>query len=203
MRSIQPKFQPGRPGKLVHLKRWTRFFETFPVGPNRSRVLDRNIPEILVEWIAPLGTGFQNPISRHCDAGGQDSRLTRTLKKKIALNFTCHAIGNGRLLLFKHWKIFLNDSFDMLKVQTKKRTQKGKSTHFLLSLSLILNLIKVKLDTHSVLSILYFPALFIVYNTIKVSLFIRLLKQTKAKKNSSYLLIVRESKTSDFGAFVF
>ena len=70
----------------------------------------------------------------------------------------------------------------MLKVQTKKRTQKGKSTHFLLSLSLILNLIRVKLDIHSVLSILYFPALFIVYNTIKVSLFIRLLKQTKAKK---------------------
>ena len=35
-RSIQPKFQPVRPRKLVHLKRWTRFFETFPVGPNRS-----------------------------------------------------------------------------------------------------------------------------------------------------------------------
>ena len=32
-RSIQPKF---RPGKVVHLKRWTSFFETFPVGPNRS-----------------------------------------------------------------------------------------------------------------------------------------------------------------------
>ena len=35
-RSIQPKFQPVRPGKVVHLNRWTRFFETFPVGPNRS-----------------------------------------------------------------------------------------------------------------------------------------------------------------------
>ena len=35
-RSIQPKFQPVRPGKVDHLKRWTRFFETFPVGPNRS-----------------------------------------------------------------------------------------------------------------------------------------------------------------------
>ena len=22
--------------KVVHLKRWTRFFETFPVGPNLS-----------------------------------------------------------------------------------------------------------------------------------------------------------------------
>ena len=35
-RSIQPKFQPVRPEKEDHLKRWTRFFETFPVGPNRS-----------------------------------------------------------------------------------------------------------------------------------------------------------------------
>ena len=35
-RSIQPKFQPVRPGKEDHLKRWTSFFETFPVGPNRS-----------------------------------------------------------------------------------------------------------------------------------------------------------------------
>ena len=34
--SIQPKFLPVRPGKVVHLKRWTSFFETFPVGPNRS-----------------------------------------------------------------------------------------------------------------------------------------------------------------------
>ena len=33
--SIQPKFRPVRPGK-VHLKRWTRFFEKFSVGPNRS-----------------------------------------------------------------------------------------------------------------------------------------------------------------------
>ena len=45
MRSIRPKFQPVRPGKVVHLKRWTRFFETFAVGPK--------FPEILVEWIAP------------------------------------------------------------------------------------------------------------------------------------------------------
>ena len=35
-RSVQPKFQSVRPGKVVHLKRWTSFFETFPVGPNRS-----------------------------------------------------------------------------------------------------------------------------------------------------------------------
>ena len=35
-RSIQQKFRPVRPGKVVHLKRWTNFFETFPVGPSRS-----------------------------------------------------------------------------------------------------------------------------------------------------------------------
>ena len=35
-RSIQPKFRPVRPGKEDHLKRWTSFFETFPVGPNLS-----------------------------------------------------------------------------------------------------------------------------------------------------------------------
>ena len=35
-RSIQPKFRPVRPGKEDHLKRWTCFFETFQVGPNRS-----------------------------------------------------------------------------------------------------------------------------------------------------------------------
>ena len=28
--------RPVRPGKEDHLKRWTSFFETFPVGPNRS-----------------------------------------------------------------------------------------------------------------------------------------------------------------------
>ena len=35
VRSIQPKFRPVRPGKVDHLKGWTSFFETFPVGPNR------------------------------------------------------------------------------------------------------------------------------------------------------------------------
>ena len=31
------KFRPVRPGKVVHLLRWTSFFcETFPDGPNRS-----------------------------------------------------------------------------------------------------------------------------------------------------------------------
>ena len=54
-RSIQPKFQPVQPGKVVHLKRWTRCFETFPVGPNVTDPLSfgPKFPEILVEWIAP------------------------------------------------------------------------------------------------------------------------------------------------------
>ena len=55
-RSIQPKFQPVRSGKLVHLKRSTRFFETFPVGRERTDPLSfgPKFPEILVEWIAPI-----------------------------------------------------------------------------------------------------------------------------------------------------
>ena len=36
VRSIQPKFRPVRPGKVDHLKGWTNFIETFPVGLNRS-----------------------------------------------------------------------------------------------------------------------------------------------------------------------
>ena len=31
-----PKFRPVRLGKVVYVLRWTTFFETFPVGPNRS-----------------------------------------------------------------------------------------------------------------------------------------------------------------------
>ena len=38
---------PVRPKKVVHLERWTRFFETFPFS---FRPI---INEILVEWIAP------------------------------------------------------------------------------------------------------------------------------------------------------
>ena len=45
--SIQPKFQPVRPGKEDHLKRWTRFSKLFR--------LDWTDPLSLVEWIAPLG----------------------------------------------------------------------------------------------------------------------------------------------------
>ena len=40
--------------KVVHLKGWTSFFETFPVGPNGSIELWTEISGNLVEWIAPL-----------------------------------------------------------------------------------------------------------------------------------------------------
>ena len=53
-RSIQPKFRPVRLRKEDHLKRWTSFFETFPVGPNRSIEFRTEISGILVEWIAPI-----------------------------------------------------------------------------------------------------------------------------------------------------
>ena len=42
-------------GKAVNLKRWTSFFETFPVRPNRSTEF---WTEILVEWIAPVISRF-------------------------------------------------------------------------------------------------------------------------------------------------
>ena len=58
-RSIQPKFQPVRPGKVVHLKKWTLFFETFPVEPNRSIEF---WTEILVEWITPTNVLVSNII---------------------------------------------------------------------------------------------------------------------------------------------
>ena len=55
-RSIQPKFQPFRPGKVVHLKRWTRFFEPFPVEPIHW-VLDRNFQKFWLNgsrpWVIP------------------------------------------------------------------------------------------------------------------------------------------------------
>ena len=46
--------RPVRPGKEDHLKRWTSFFETFPVGPYRSMSFGHKFPEILVEWIVPI-----------------------------------------------------------------------------------------------------------------------------------------------------
>ena len=72
-RSIQPKFQPVRSGKVVHLKRWTNLVSRTFLGkrpgdevegkPVFSKLfrLDRTdplsfgpkFPEISVEWIAP------------------------------------------------------------------------------------------------------------------------------------------------------
>ena len=50
---------PVQPRKVVHLERWTSFFETFPVGLNQSIQFWTEIfPEILAEWIAPTVTYF-------------------------------------------------------------------------------------------------------------------------------------------------
>ena len=51
-RSIQPKFQPVRPGKLVHLKRWTRFFSgwTEPI----HWVLNRNFRKVWLNGSRPI-----------------------------------------------------------------------------------------------------------------------------------------------------
>ena len=61
-RSIQPKFQPVRQGKVVHLKRWTRLFKTFPVGPNRSIEFWTEISGNLVEWIAPYVSTLERTV---------------------------------------------------------------------------------------------------------------------------------------------
>ena len=53
-RSIQPKFQPVRPGKEDHLKRWTRFSKLFRLDRTDPLSFGPNFPESLVEWIAPF-----------------------------------------------------------------------------------------------------------------------------------------------------
>ena len=50
-RSIQTKFQPVRPGKEDHLKRWTR--KLFRLDRTDPLSFRPKFPESLVEWIAP------------------------------------------------------------------------------------------------------------------------------------------------------
>ena len=52
--SIQPKYQPVRPGKVVHLKRVTRFSKLFRLDRTDPLSFGPTFPEILVEWIAPI-----------------------------------------------------------------------------------------------------------------------------------------------------
>ena len=58
--SIQPKFQPVRPGKEDHLKRWTR--KLFRLDRTDPLSFGPKFPESLVEWIAPLFTGYAEPV---------------------------------------------------------------------------------------------------------------------------------------------
>ena len=45
---------PVQPKKVVHLERWTAFFETFPLDRTDPLSFRPKFPAILVEWIAPL-----------------------------------------------------------------------------------------------------------------------------------------------------
>ena len=67
---------------MVHLKTWTRFFETFPVGPNRDPLsFGPKFPEILVEWIAPqLWRGVVMRIMRKLDKFQSLTKSTETLE---------------------------------------------------------------------------------------------------------------------------
>ena len=72
-RSIQPKIRPVGSGKVVHLKRWTSFFEAFPVGPNRSIEFWTEISgnfgllsRLERHWLSLISAGgyiFQKPIT--------------------------------------------------------------------------------------------------------------------------------------------
>ena len=124
VRSIQPKFQPVRPGKLVHLKRWTRFFQTFPVGPNRSIEFWTEIfGKFWLNGSRPWGLVPRSdfpPLRR----GWPRFKADAYLEKKHCSQFhlSCNWQWPFIAVYNKDWKIFLNDSFDILKVQTKKRT---------------------------------------------------------------------------------
>ena len=48
------KIPTGPTGKSGPPQKMNPFFETFPVGPNRSIEFSPTFPEILVEWIAPI-----------------------------------------------------------------------------------------------------------------------------------------------------
>ena len=61
-RSIQLKFQPVRPGKVVHLKRWTLFSKLFWLDQTDPLSFGPKFPEILVEWITPTNVLVSNII---------------------------------------------------------------------------------------------------------------------------------------------
>ena len=91
-RSIQPKFRPGRPGKVVHLKRWTSFFETFSVGPNRSIEFWTEISGNfnLVEWIAPKVTvSLARVLSHNGKMVYWHERCCRSFLSCCRRNFLC------------------------------------------------------------------------------------------------------------------
>ena len=57
----RPKFRPVRPGKVVHLKKWTSFFEIFPV----HGVLDRNFRKFWLNGSRPKFITGRNQFALH------------------------------------------------------------------------------------------------------------------------------------------
>ena len=117
------KIPTGPTGKTIALpQKVDPFFRNFSGWTEPIHwVLDRNIPEILVEWIALLETGFQNLISCHHETPLAKIQGWCVPWKKNCSPFHLSCNWQWPLLLFKHWKIFINASFDMFKVQRKKR----------------------------------------------------------------------------------
>ena len=131
------KISTGPTGKIrVHLKRWTRFFETFPVGPNRSTEFWTKISgnfgwvdRALGDWI--LKSDFPPPPER-------ETRVAKIQGWRVPWKKNCspfHLSCNWQwpLLLFKHWKIFINDSLTCSKFKQRNVFKKVSL------LSLILN----------------------------------------------------------------
>ena len=72
VRSIQPKFRPVRPGKVVHLKRCV-FSKLFRLDRTSPSSFGPKFPEILVERIAPLGFEIRNTRSNYCNPESRSS----------------------------------------------------------------------------------------------------------------------------------
>ena len=77
-RSIQPKFQPVRPGKEDHLKRWTHFSKLFRLDRTDPLSFGPKFPEILVEWIAPTVSVPVLPYTQDVTNTGNGERGTGT-----------------------------------------------------------------------------------------------------------------------------
>ena len=60
------KIRPVRPGKVVHLKRWTRFLKLFRLDWTDPLSFGPKFPEILVKWIAPFNLYMRRRVTSRC-----------------------------------------------------------------------------------------------------------------------------------------